>query len=174
MPLRANNETNTTDQVLAALALQLPNDPQTLSPNTALGLAGGSVLINDDSPLLLDTASWPALLIEEGAQPSARIYPRTWQKKLTVYVFYVDRWDQQEQNLDAIWAAINEDVQRMIANLTDNLTLTINGVRNCLHIASIEPSPRTQKVIDDETYGVPVVQRMITISINLIPYVAAS
>lgn len=175
MPLRTNNETMTTDTVLSALSVVMP-------ANTQQGLAAGTVAINDESALTLDTVTWPALLIMEGPQDTVRINARTWQKKLTVFVFYLAPWTESTETNDQIWADVNADMERIIANLTDNPTLlcTLPGAqtatRNALEIASLEPSPRTNKVIDDRTYGrgQSVVQRMLTIKLNLAPYTGAA
>ena len=172
---RQNNESMTTDNVLRALSVVLPS-------GTQQG-AGGTVSINDDSPMVVNVASWPMLLIMEGPQDTVRIAPRTLQKKLTIMIFYLREWgdgaNAQATN-DAIWEEINADLELMIANLADNPTLTcvLPGAgaasRNCLEIVSVEPSPRTQKVIDYTTYRQPCVQRMLTIKANLPPYIGIS
>ena len=177
MPLRANNEAITTDMVLAALAQVMFHDANG-NPNTALALASGTVAVNDDSAFLLDTATWPGCLLEEGAQDTARVAPRTWQKKLTIYAFYMARWDQDPRTNDAVWSGVNADMERVIANLTDNPTLTCqlsgeaSATRHALSLATLAPSPRTQKAIDRETYAVPVVQRLLTVTVNLPPYIS--
>ncbi len=170
--LRPDNEIFTVSNVLSALAVILPQATQ-------LALVQGSVLINDDSSLLLDTARWPALLIEQGPQAHKRIAPRTWQKQLTFTALYLARWDADSGvALDAIWDAIAQDVERMIANLTDNPTLTAilpgttGATRTCLSIADIEPSPRTTKVVSDD-YGPKTVERLVTIKVNMPPYISA-
>lgn len=170
---RRNNEAMTTDNVLLALSVVLPQ-------GTQQAVAGGSITINDDSAIVIDAATWPCLLIMEGAQDTMRISARTWQKKLTIYIFYLRGWGDSTGTNDAIWADINADMERMIANLADNPTLTCvlpgsgAATRNCLEVVSAEPSPRTKKVVDYDTYRAPVVQRMLTLKVDLPPYIGLS
>ena len=175
MPLRPISEQITVEQCLSALGNVMFYDSTTRQPNTNLAINQGTVTINDDGPLLLDTARWPACLIEEGPAPAVRIGPRHWQRKLTVLIWLMDRYDQNNNDTNsAIWTALRADVDRVVANLADNPTLTWNGTRNALNVVHVEPSPRNQKAVDKESYGVPVVQTIITLLINLPPWASVN
>lgn len=153
-------------QIMQTLATVLP-------ANTNLGALNGTVAINSRNLLLANAATWPALVLWEGAQSSARIYWKLWQAKLVVMAVYYARWDQTNQSLDDVWANVDQDIRRMKANIEDNPRLFVNGTRYALDVTLITLSPFAA-MLNDKDYGFPVVERSLSIQVNIQPYTSAS
>jgi hypothetical protein len=162
MPLRNVNEPFTAAQILQEVAT-------VATPNTALLAANGAVLINTREPLYQAQATWPALILWEGPQSSARIYWYLWQPKLTAICVYMNRWDQNNTLIDTLWSAIDTDLRRMKSNLEDNPRIYVSGTAYAADITLVTLSPFAGNV-NRTDYVFPVVERQMIVQINLAPY----
>lgn len=160
--LRSANDSVTVASVLSALASILPL-------NTRLATTGGTVLVNAYDALLQHTKPFPALVITTRAMSTARIEYRLWQKKLTVHATYFDVWQQTTQTLDTLWGLLDTDLQRMVANLEDNPTLTLASVRHADSIAQYDLDGYEAE-LSNKQFKDTVVERHLTILINLPAY----
>lgn len=163
---RSNNEPVTGALLIAALEA-------VMVPNTLFQAAGGTALVNSRKQLYTNDAVWPALVMFEGPQSTARIAWRTWQSKITVLGQYYARWDQNNIPLDTLWETIDGDLRLMKANLTDNPRVFVSGTRWALDIVMVALSPY-EAMVNERMFSFPVVERNITIQVNLTPYVSAS
>lgn len=185
MALRTLNDTISIAAALAALALVLPNDKTSgyTVPNTLLGTAAGSVLINDDTLLLSQQNTFPTLLIIQGKPDVLRVSWQTEQVKLPFTAAYLQQWVEGNgltgggapKSMDNVWADMDLDIQRMKANLEDNPRLLVSGTRNAVSSLPVVLSPynRMQNSVDKTTYPVPVLVRLMTGTLLLPAYVSA-
>ena len=164
MPLRNLNEPYTAAQILQQVAT-------VAIANTSLEVAGGSVLINTREPLYQGQATWPALVVWEGPQSSARIYWYLWQPKVTAILLYMNRWDQNNTSIDTLWSAIDTDLRRMKSNLEDNPRIYLTGNAHAADIALMTLSPFAGNV-NKTDYVFPVVERQLIVQLNLAPYMS--
>lgn len=169
MPLRALNEPFSAATVLATLGT-------VMAANTYLQQANGAVLVNGIEPLLDSTASHPALILFEAVPSRGRIEVGMWQGRLTAEVRYEDEYTDDPESLDVIWARIDLDLRRMLANLEDNPNLIYpnpGGTRYLSDSPEITLSPFWDKQTDTTTYPYPVAVRIATVKLNLLPYRSA-
>jgi hypothetical protein len=146
-----------------------------LTANTRLA-TGGSASVNDATALMQLTAKFPAVLLTEGQQTSARIAYRKVQTKLTVIGEYYDQWVQQSSTTASVWQNIADDLRRMRSNLEDNPRLVVSGTAYAKGVVHVELSPFIGQVLakSDAAFPVPVALRTFTILVNLFPYTVAA
>ncbi len=162
------NDVSTPRQILAAVAALI-------TPGTRV--ASTQVFVDTSQSLYLQTTTWPLVTLAEGPQSVARIYYRLWQVKLTAFLTYYDRWDQQPQSLDTIWANIDSDLRIMKANLENAPTLS-GTADSLVHFAlSTYTGGAVGKgetlAIADAPLPVPLVYRQATLLINCLPYLSS-
>jgi hypothetical protein len=164
MPLRNLNEPVTIFQVMTEIAA-------VAKPNTIVG-SGGTVLVNTKELLYTANATWPAVVFWEAPQSTARIGWKLWQSKLTCVALYMGRYDQNTEDIDSIWATVDLDLRRMKANLEDNPRVYVGTTRYVADITLVTLSPFVGNVNQKE-FMIPVVERQMSIQINLGPYASA-
>lgn len=162
------NDIYTPRQVMAQLAT-------VLATGTTLASIGNTILIDDSTTLYQLNTKWPAALLQEGKQTTARIDYRTWQTKLTLLLDYYNRWDQQTQDISQIWALIDTDLRVMKANLENAPALIVSGTRYVESIVSTELSDYQAALSQpDKPFPVSVIQRRMTILLNMLPFTSAT
>ena len=162
------NDVYTPRQVMQQLITVLPT-------GTHLAAIGSTILIDDATSLYQNSAIWPAAVVREGKQTTARIDYRTWQTKLTLQLDYYDRWDQQPTSLSAIWANIDTDLRLMKANLENNPGLIVTGVRYVESVVSTELSEYQAALTQtDKPFPVPTLNRQLIILLNLLPFLSTT
>jgi len=166
MPLRAVNDTIQVSDALTQLAT-------VMIANTALQAAGGPTFVNDATGLYEADVIWPALLLEEDQVIEVRPGIRTWKKSALAVCTYMDCYAQKNQTIDTAWNLVDLDVRRMVANIEDSPTISVGGIVYIERIVRVTFSPYGEKVVDHETFSVPVVQRQIVVEFELPAYVSA-
>ena len=162
------NDVYTPRQVMQQLITVLPT-------GTHHAAIGSTILIDDATSLYQNSAIWPAAVVREGKQTTARIDYRTWQTKLTLQLDYYDRWDQQPTSLSAIWANIDTDLRLMKANLENNPGLIVTGVRYVESVVSTELSEYQAALTQtDKPFPVPTLNRQLIILLNLLPFLSTT
>lgn len=162
------NDAYTPRQVMQQLITVLP-------VGTHLASVGSIILIDDATSLYQNSAVWPAAVMREGKQTTARIDYRTWQTKLTLQLDYYDRWDQQPSTLSQIWANIDTDLRVMKENLENSPALIVSGVRYVESIVSTELSEYQAALTQAEKpFPIPTLNRQMIILINLLPFLSTT
>lgn len=158
------NDIYTPRQIMAQLVT-------VLLPSTRIQTVNSQILIDDLTALQQNTGIWPIAVLEESKQTTARIAWQAWQTKLTLTCSYYDRWDQQQLTMAAVWENIDTDLRQMKANLENNPALIVSGTRYIENIVSTELSPYEAAVTPpNKTFPFPVIERMMTILLNLRPF----
>ncbi len=186
---RTADDSNPAVAILTALA-------EIVQPNTRVPTA--SIFVNDDTPLLQQTATFPAVVLEEGEQTVARIAYRLWQTKFTAILTYYDSWNKNPATIANVWANIDADMRRMLSNVQDNprLVTPINGqgafiigqsqVRSNAFLRFIGTPHALATVMikisdykailtpPDKPIPVPTVMRQMALQLNVPPYTSAA
>lgn len=162
---------NDTGLVLAAMQAM----SSIMVSNTQFAIAGGPVLINDDTALVQERGPWPALYLEEGPKYIRRVAYRLWKKEAHIFCHLLDRWDQSDQPNTVTWNNLLLDMQRMQANLEDNPRLVVAAVPHCEKILTLELQGRTEdekeRQVEREKYGAfPVIKCTLQVALQFRPY----
>lgn len=173
MALRSWNDKIRTRDVLSALAT-------VATPQTQLEASGGDVFIDDKTALRNGTANFPCVLLEEDQTLATRRGPRQWKKSVMITLTYMDVTDYQPDtdDFDTLWRAIDDDVQRIAANLEDDSTLTSGSLDTPKKpvietISRIQFSPYGERVLNSQDFAQMVVQRFLYLEVMLLNYSSA-
>jgi hypothetical protein len=102
---------------------------------------------------------------EERERESQRSYTAL----LPVEVGYYSRWDNQSSSIDDIWDGLDQDLERMIANVESNDDTEYQGTNHTISLEKIVLAPYEDQ--KDETFvGLTLIKRMATLYYNVLPY----
>jgi hypothetical protein len=166
MVLRLAN--NPTTDVIAMVALKqviVPNTQLALGSNDSTGLS--RVYINAVYPLSI--ADFPSILISSEGQTYSSRSRSTYAGIVDIHIAYYDRWDKQPQTLDAVYASVALDLERIRANIESNDRAVVNGFTNIEAIKKITVSPYYGE-LDHSVPDVPLVVRTLTLRCVLPEY----
>jgi hypothetical protein len=119
--------------------------------------------------LLLSQSSPIALHLSAGPQEYHNAELLGFDGQMLVYIDYFARWDEQISSIDALWASIAEDLERIKSNAEDNNATEYQGANHTMSIASMSLAPYEDQY--DRTFqGLTLVYRRLSILYNLLPY----
>lgn len=173
MSLRSWNDKIRTRDVLTAISV-------VATPQTQLAASGGDIFVDDKTSLRYGSANFPCLLIEEDQTLATRRGPRSWKKSVMITLTYMDVSDFQPDtdDFDTVWRAIDDDIQRVAANLEDDSTLTSGSLETPKKpvietISRIQFSPYGERVLNSSDFAQSVIQRFLYLEVMLLNYVSA-
>ena len=175
--LRNPNNPNTPKVVLNAIRniihLNVAGQPCTylaqISPSqTGLDL---TYVQNKYKMVLAMSAAQPyALHIESGRSHFLKEGgPKVYTGTLEVIFTYCGRWDDQASSIDAIWQTMDDDLERLKANLESNDDVQYGNAAFTVSVPSIAVGP--YRGSENSNYpGLTLVERVMTAVINILPY----
>ena len=143
MPLRSDNNNNDEVSLLTAIRLVALGYP---TPNTALALnsvsgTGMEVAYIQREYDMISTGTFPALLLQAGAQGAGRMSQHTFAGQFTAILDLYNRYDAAATEFDAIRADLALDLNRMRSNIETNDSLATNGAALTVSLVKYTLSP---------------------------------
>lgn len=166
MPLRSSNNSNTDLVIMGVLKNILPANTQLAAGSTS-GTGAEQVYIQ--SKYAMSLGNFPALHLSAGIQTYSKNSLRTYDGTVTIIAEYYDRWDRQDNTIDAIRANIALDLERMKANVETNDSLEWGNQAYAISVPTIMLSPYNGE-LDTQFPGFTLVYRTMTLVINILPY----
>lgn len=171
MPLRGSGNPNTDIVVMSTVkSFMLPNTQLALSSQSGTGEE--LVFIQEKYRMYLllkqDTPT-SAVNISAGQQIHVTEAQSSYTASLDINVEYCSKWSGLFEELDAIYASLSADLERMKANIQENDGTEYGGTNHTIGIDKIALSPY-DAILDDTFPGLSLVKRIMTISYNILPY----
>lgn len=151
--------------VMAALAQILPGYP---TKNTILAQLNGNIVI--ESSYKIATGAFPALHLEPDRQKHSIVGASVYAGQMTILATYYDRLDAQSNTIDTVRQKIDADLQQMMTNVQQNPSLVVGQQENATSVPTLELSPYKGELDDKLIPGVTVVKRILTLTVNILPY----
>ncbi|GAC1471385.1 MAG: hypothetical protein PVSMB5_19970 [Ktedonobacteraceae bacterium] len=114
-----------------------------------------------------------ALHLSSDKQPYEKCGARTYEGGLTAIVEYCGRWDENPASIDNIRRVIAADLERIKANIEDNDSLQFGNAAVAISVTRFQLSPY-KGTLNAEYPGLILVERILTLGINILPYDALS
>ncbi len=167
MPLRSPNTPVPSSTLLAAMRAVIPPDTRLPSVTTSDPTGLSQVYVRD--LYRLSRGAFPAVNLTTGPQTFTLATYRGYEGLISVQVAYYDRWNESPQTIDAIRRALDDDLERIRANLESAQTLVANG--QALTVAMPHLTIGPDKAELDQTFpGITMVYRTLTASYVVLPY----
>jgi hypothetical protein len=148
-----------------------PNASPPLAANTGLSL---TYIDNKYQMALGMNAQIPyAVHLSSDKQPYEKCGARTYEGGLTAIVEYCGRWDENPASIDNIRKTIAQDLERIKANIEDNDSLQFGNAATAISVTKFQLSPY-KGTLNAEYPGLILVERILTLGINILPYDALS
>lgn len=165
---------NAAGQPCTYLAQIDPGNPSAtppLAPQTGLSL---TYIDNKYQMALNMTAQIPyALHLSSDKQPYEKHGARTYEGGLTAIIEYCARWDENPASIDNIRKTIALDLERIKANIEDNDSIQFGNAATAISVTQFHLSPY-KGTLNAEYPGLILVERQLTLGINILPYDALS
>lgn len=169
MPLRTGNNPRTDAVILAAMSQVAIGYP---SANTTIGINNPTAVYVQQEYTMLQTASYPALLLQVGAQTYRRYSQKSFAGVATFLIDYYNSWPQNSATYDTIRAAIAADLELIKSNIESNDSLTIGANALTVSLMHSTLSPYAGDIRDWN--GVTLVYRRLSLDMNILDYDALS
>lgn len=170
MPLRTANNPNTDLVVMTAIKNVMAPNTQ-LAATSASGLGLELIFIQDKYAMMLGmNVNYPiAVNMMSKGQSYHRSSQRTYTGLVDVAIDYYSRWDEQDSTIDAIWASIALDLERIKANIESNDSLMYGQTNYAISVPSLYLTEYEGEY--DKTFpGLTLIHRMLTLKVNVLPY----
>ena len=166
MPLRTPNNPIPAKVLLGAVRAVIPaNTALTLvNANDPTGLS--QVFVR--SRFQMSLGAFPAVNLSTGVQQFSIVSKSSYEGGVVVNIEYYQRWDQTPQQLDTIISSMDDDMERIKANLEDNPTLAGSGQAYAVSIPKFALS--ADKGEEDATFGFILLKRTLMATILTLPY----
>lgn len=176
MPLRNPNNPNIDATILTTLAsvmhLNLAGQPCTYLAQISPDQTGQQLtyIQNKYKMAFAMNAQLPyAIHLSSGKQSYTKDGARTYDGQMMAIIEYCGRWDEQPSSIDTIRAVIATDLERIKANLESNDSLSYGGTAYAISVPSMQLSDY-KGTLNGEFPGLTLVERVLTVMINILPY----
>lgn len=171
MPIRSPNNPNTDIVLMGILkSILLPNTQ--LAASSISGTGSELCFIQEKYKMYLtlkQDAPTMAVNISAGQQSYSLEAYRAYSGLIAIEVGYYSKWSGQLEDLDAIYANIAADLERMKANIESNDATEYSGANHTIGLAKIALSAYDGQ-LDDVLPGLSLVKRTMTLTYNILPY----
>lgn len=171
MPLRGSSNPNTDIVVMGTVkSVMLPNTQLALSSQSGTGAELCFIQERYKMYLTLkqDTPT-SAVNLSAGQQIHTPEGNPAYGATLDIDVNYYSKWSGQIEDLDAIFADIATDLERMKSNIQENDQTEYGGTNHTIGLAKVVLSPYDGQ-LDDALPGLSLIKRIMTLSYNILPY----
>ena len=171
MPLRSANNSNTDLAIMTLLKpIILPNTQLVASSQSGTGSELCFIqekykmylTLKQDTPTL-------AVNMSSGTQEYSLEAQRAYTGLVAIDISYYSKWSGQAEDLDALYANIASDLERMKANAEAQDAIEYGGTNHTIGLAKIVLSPYDGQ-LDDALPGLSLIKRVLTLSYNILPY----
>lgn len=166
-----NNASGQPCTYLASIDPGNANATPPLAPLTGLSLT--YVQNKYDMVLGMNSQIPYALHLSSGKQPYEKDGARTYEGGLSAIVEYCARWDENPKSIDNIRKTIALDLERIKANIEDNDSLQYGNAATAISVTKFQLSDY-EGTLNGKYPGLILVERVLTLGINILPYDALS
>lgn len=168
--LRTPNNPNTSKVIMSILKNILPLDTQLAASSTS-GTGVELVYVQQKYKMSLNMIdSVPiAVNMSAGNQDRYDEAQRAFAGVTTIEVAYYSKWDTQVKDIDALWTAMDDDLERMAANVESNNATEYNGTNHTIGLQKITFDPY-EGVFDTSIVQITLIKRCMKLVYNVLPY----
>lgn len=169
MTLRTPNNPNTSIVVMQTLRSLLPVDTK-LAETSVSGNGRELIYIQEKYKMALGMTTIPiAVNMYTSSQERYRDALRAYSGLTTIEVCYYTRIDSQDVDFDALWAAMDTDIERMAANVESNDTTEYAGANHTLSLERLTIAPYEPE-LDTSIPNFTLLKRDMSLTFSLLPY----
>lgn len=167
-PLRTPNNPNVSPVILAALRQIIPAGTNLCNANPADTTGVSQVYIR--SRYAMSQGAFPAANLSTLPQEYRRTSARAYAGLLVVSISYYNRWaENNAQTQDQIIQSMEDDLNRIQANLESNEDLVVAGIPHATSIPRFTMSADKGEI--DSTFpGMQLLYRTLTAYVNVLEY----
>lgn len=171
MPLRDSNNPNTDIVIMSTVKpILLPNTQ--LAASSQSGTGDELCFIQERYKMYLtlkqDTPT-SAVNLSVGQQIHTQEGQFAYGGTLDIDVTYYSKWSGLIEDLDAIFADIAADLERMKSNIQENDQTEYGGTNHTIGLSKVVLSSYDGQ-LDDALPGLSLIKRVMTLSYNIMPY----
>lgn len=169
MTLRNPNNPNTPLAIMQALRTILPVDTK-LAETSLSGTGVELIYIQQKYKMALGMTSIQiAVNMHTAMQERYRDALRAYAGVASIDVCYYTRIDSQDVDFDALWSAMDVDIERMAANLESNDTTEYAGSNHTLSLERLTIAPYEPE-LDTSIPNFTLLKRDMSLTFSLLPY----
>ena len=171
MPIRDPNNPNTSKVIMGILKNILPADTQLAAASTSgTGIELCYVQTKYKMALgMMDDMFTIAVNMSSGNQERTLEAQRAYAGQTIIEVAYYSKWDTQVQDIDALWASLDDDLERMAANVESNNVTEYYGINHTINLQKITFEPY-EGTFDISLPQITLIKRCMKLTYAILPY----
>jgi hypothetical protein len=172
MPIRDPNNPNTSKVIMGILKNILPANTQ-LAATSISGTGIELVYVQQKYKMALNMIDGITIAVNmsSGNQERTHEAQRAYAGLTTIEVSYYSKWDTQVQDIDALWASMDDDLERMAANVESNDTTEYSGTNHTISLQKITFDPY-EGTFDVSLPQITLIKRCMKLVYSILPYYA--
>jgi len=170
MPIRDPNNPNTSKIIMGILKNILPVNTQLAATSTS-GTGIEIVYVQQKYKMVLGMADGVTVAVNmsSGNQERTCEAYRAYAGVTIIEVGYYSKWDTQIQDIDALWASLDDDLERMAANVESNDATEYGGTNHTISLQKITFDPYEGQ-FDVSFPQITLIKRCMKLIYNVLPY----
>lgn len=170
MPIRNPNNPNTSKVIMGILKNILPVDTQ-LAATSISGTGIELCYVHQKYKMALNMIDGISIAVNMSSGNQERILEayRAYGGQTTIEVAYYSKWDTTIQDIDALWATMDDDLERMSANVESNNVTEYYGTNHTISLQKITLDPYEGQ-LDTSLPQITLVKRCMKLAYSILPY----